>query len=1045
MAFLKVPLWHKSGANSVRKRRRQRQFAAPAAKKPLLEVLEARTLPSTASWVNPAGGNWDTPSNWSTASVPGPGDDVLINLPGVTVTHSTSLTSTVDSLTLSQATLTLSAPLQVTGAFTSAGATVTGGSSLSATGAASLSGSLTIGQDTTLDLSGSANPSAFFTLTGTGTVTVTGQLTVTGIITVDGCTLNITNACATTVDNSNIFLGGGGTINNYSSNFTTQGEVFVEGDTSGNGIFNNLGTIIEGNQIPSGLLVFNFGEILNNSGTIEAQSGTFLLVRAEGYHSGSFLGDSGSGMSFSAQGGTPEIFTATSQVVGDQVTISADPYRFYGRYQVNDTQLVGDGFDYVAFLNGATLPNFGHSLSILGDTGSGPTLDLTGTAPASFALPSLTIAGHGTIRGDVEFDIGQTTISGPGSDVTLDGTTIRTGTIAATSDAIAHLLDSAEIIVGGTRVYQGLAVGTATAMSPVSSTLLGQPVTFTATVSTAVPGFATPTGSVDFFNATTNTDLGSVSLSGGTATMTTSPLPAGNNLIRVSYSGDNTFLPSVAVLTQQVHYKFSGFLAPLNSNLALALNRTVPVKFQLTDSNGKYISSLSAVTSLQVLNAQGANALTNAGSTALRYDSSANQFVANWQTKGLPADSYTVTLTLADGTVQSKLVQLSANGSNANAQAADGSDVSLGGTSGQLMAGNLEVYVDNSNGALTPDELARVQDAITAVDAATEPYGVTVEETTDATQAQVTLRMDSTSPVGGYSDGILGCFDPNAGQITMIAGWNWYAGSDPTQIGSSQYDFQTTVTHELGHALGLGEGSDPTSAMYGTLAPGAAIRTLTTADLNLPTDGSGADGQHAAPLQGVEGIGGAFATLTVDIAARCATTRVPTRLPGPTVPTAMESQAVEQAIILVAPTSVNFDGAQRFPGSSAQSSEQPIDRSMSVSWTMWFPSTARHQDTQPNAAASARDADPRASAVSRVLQDWIGTTREREPEKSLSTEAAPVEKLAQARVEPVETGRLRDYVFAAFAIAGVGALPAETGTDERRHHARRFARSTDGG
>src|SRR5262249_25038088 len=54
--------------------------------------------------------------------------------------------------------------------------------------------------------------------------------------------------------------------------------------------------------------------------------------------------------------------------------------------------------------------------------------------------------------------------------------------------------------------------------------------------------------------------------------------------------------------------------------------------------------------------------------------------------------------------------------------------------------------------------------------------------------------------------------------------------------------------HELGHALGLGESTGPTSAMYGTLAPGSVIRLLTTADLNVAADEAGADAQRAAPL-----------------------------------------------------------------------------------------------------------------------------------------------------------------------------------------------------
>jgi hypothetical protein len=44
-----------------------------------------------------------------------------------------------------------------------------------------------------------------------------------------------------------------------------------------------------------------------------------------------------------------------------------------------------------------------------------------------------------------------------------------------------------------------------------------------------------------------------------------------------------------------------------------------------------------------------------------------------------------------------------------------------------------------------------------------------------------------------------------AGEITLL--------QDPTQIGSSQYDFQITVTHELGHALGLGMHAGPGESM----------------------------------------------------------------------------------------------------------------------------------------------------------------------------------------------------------------------------------------
>src|SRR5262249_23862904 len=157
----------------------------------------------------------------------------------------------------------------------------------------------------------------------------------------------------------------------------------------------------------------------------------------------------------------------------------------------------------------------------------------------------------------------------------------------------------------------------------------------------------------------------------------------------------------------------------LSSNVALGLNRTIPIKFQLTDYSGNSISSLGAVTALQVLNAQGTDVLAAAGKTGLRSDSKANQFIYNWQDKGLAAGSYAVRLALADGTVKTKVVQLSATGSMA--LTIDAAGVNGSGT-GALLGGDVELYVDNAGGNLNADELARIQDAVTAVDAVVAPY-----------------------------------------------------------------------------------------------------------------------------------------------------------------------------------------------------------------------------------------------------------------------------------------------------------------------------------
>ncbi len=74
----------------------------------------------------------------------------------------------------------------------------------------------------------------------------------------------------------------------------------------------------------------------------------------------------------------------------------------------------------------------------------------------------------------------------------------------------------------------------------------GNSVTIAARVTANAPGSGTPTGSVNFFDATTGDDLGTVTLSGGQASLSTASLPPGSNTIKVSYSGDGNFLASSA-------------------------------------------------------------------------------------------------------------------------------------------------------------------------------------------------------------------------------------------------------------------------------------------------------------------------------------------------------------------------------------------------------------------------------------------------------------------------------------------------------------------
>ncbi len=395
-------------------------------------------------------------------------------------------------------------------------------------------------------------------------------------------------------------------------------------------------------------------------------------------------------------------------------------------------------------------------------------------------------------------------------------------------------------------------VATTTLVSSANPALPNQPITLTANVGAPNATSASPTGSVTFVDLTSNITLGTVSLAGGGASLPVSALALGSHTIAAIYSGDAQYVPSAVTLVETVQYGFSGFLAPLSANLAFALGRTVPIKFQLTDYKG-FVASLSAITSLRVLDAGGTNVLTKSGGPALRYDPTAHQFVANWQTKGLSAGAYTVELVLADGTTTSQTVQLTASGGSAKVEVEGSGDATA--SAGALLGGDVALYVDNGNGGLTGDELARIDAAVAAVNVILAPYGVTITEVAGPAAANVTLHMATTSPVGGYDNCVLGC-TTDAGEITLIQGWSWYAGGDAGAIGGGQYDFETVVIHELGHALGLGHSAESGSVMYATLSSGAVKHTLTTADLSLPNgDRDGADGLHAVLLAGATGAG----------------------------------------------------------------------------------------------------------------------------------------------------------------------------------------------
>ena len=128
-------------------------------------------------------------------------------------------------------------------------------------------------------------------------------------------------------------------------------------------------------------------------------------------------------------------------------------------------------------------------------------------------------------------------------------------------------------------------VATTTALSSsLNPSTYGQPVTFTATVTSNL-GAPIDGETVTFMKG--KTLLGTVALSGGSASFTTSALPTGNDLIKVVYGGDSNLLGSASRLKQVVNkaattIALASSLNPSNYGQSVTFTASVTPQFSGT-------------------------------------------------------------------------------------------------------------------------------------------------------------------------------------------------------------------------------------------------------------------------------------------------------------------------------------------------------------------------------------------------------------------------------------------------------------------------------
>ena len=129
--------------------------------------------------------------------------------------------------------------------------------------------------------------------------------------------------------------------------------------------------------------------------------------------------------------------------------------------------------------------------------------------------------------------------------------------------------------------------------------------------------------------------------------------------IEVTVGGETRTVSEGATLSYPITFAWSGLLPPLSQPGASAkVNTTVPVKFQLVGPSAG-ITTLQARLYLSIAGgAETPASSANGWGNLFRYDAESQNYILNWDTRGLSPGAWTLRVDMGDGVTRTAIVTL---------------------------------------------------------------------------------------------------------------------------------------------------------------------------------------------------------------------------------------------------------------------------------------------------------------------------------------------------------------------------------------------------